>query len=234
MGIKRIIKKAKAGDKSQIRPQVRERYVRGVASYYEGRGVRPDISNQIAFAHFLDKMRIRTERGRAYIDPLTQLPNKGAFNRAMKRYRGLSDQHGNRFPLSVIMLDLDHFKGYNDAYGHPAGDELLARVGKLLKSNLRKHDELARVGGEEFAIILPGANMNGAHKVAERIRSQIEAAGIEHRANPEGKGFVTASIGYARYNPRASNDVIRDADQALYRAKERRNRVRGARYPKPR
>jgi diguanylate cyclase (GGDEF)-like protein len=132
-------------------------------------------------------------------------------------------------PVSVLMLDVDHFKKYNDRYGHPAGDECLRQVAHLLESLLRRPgDMVARYGGEEFIAVLPGADAAAAATVAERVRQGLEALQMRHEASPSGS-VVTLSVGVATCR---ADFLIKDsallaaADEALYQAKNAgRNRV---------
>jgi len=119
------------------------------------------------------------------------------------------------------MADVDHFKRFNDSFGHPAGDEVLRTVGKVLLLGLRSHDFVARYGGEEFAIILPGTSREGAMVMGERFRRSIQRAAWTERP-------VTASFGVAVMNVdmQSAADLLGAADKALYQSKEGgRNRV---------
>jgi diguanylate cyclase (GGDEF)-like protein len=130
-----------------------------------------------------------------------------------------------------MFLDLDFFKGYNDRYGHPAGDECLRRVAQLLEGSLQRvADLVARYGGEEFVIVLPNTALGGAEDMARRIRAAVEDLGIPHEGGVA--GVVTVSLGAACIVPTPSSNpavLITAADAALYRAKrEGRNCVRAA------
>jgi diguanylate cyclase (GGDEF)-like protein len=130
-----------------------------------------------------------------------------------------SNRHG--FPMSFMMLDVDHFKSYNDEHGHPAGDEALKIVAHVIRETLRGADVAARFGGEEFAILLPQTTGEEARAIAERIRSNIEEAHFPRRK-------VTASIGVASCSADLciSADLVSAADKALYAAKHHgRNKV---------
>ena len=125
--------------------------------------------------------------------------------------------------LSVLMVDIDHFKRVNDTHGHDVGDEVLQGVAKILQTAVRGSDLACRWGGEEFLCVFPGMGPDIAMTVAERIRTDIEAAYIA------GVGTITVSIG-AAFSPKGGQvkDAVRRADQALYRAKRSgRNRVEG-------
>jgi diguanylate cyclase (GGDEF)-like protein len=132
-------------------------------------------------------------------------------------------------PLSVVICDVDHFKAYNDRYGHPAGDQCLKQIAAVLAHNCKRATDLyARYGGEEFALILPETPAEGALRVAEAIRSELVTLGIVHEASPTSQ-VVTLSAGIAAYaagRDRDAHSLVVRADQALYRAKELgRNRV---------
>ena len=158
---------------------------------------------------------------RAGTDSLTGLPNQRASHETLQRLMAQSDR--NRQPLSVLLLDLDHFKQVNDIFGHQAGDNVLAAVGVTLRSLVREADFCGRFGGEEFIALLPDTDLAGAGVVAEKIRAGIEAIQV-----PAVKHDITISIGVAT-SPEHGVDVeviSRLADRALYAAKEAgRNRV---------
>lgn len=123
-------------------------------------------------------------------------------------------------PVSMVFIDIDYFKYYNDLYGHQKGDEVLKAIGFILKNTVRKDDIVARYGGEEFAIILPNTTENDALNIAENIRSKIEKTYFQGEENqPNGK--LTVSIGVSIYPNKAKNDIdlIKSSDDALYRAK---------------
>ncbi|HEY0204878.1 MAG TPA: sensor domain-containing diguanylate cyclase, partial [Acetobacteraceae bacterium] len=162
----------------------------------------------------------------ASTDPLTGLANRRAFGERLGE--AWQDAARARAPLSLLMLDADCFKAFNDAYGHPAGDTVLQAIARCIGGSLRRPRDLgARFGGEEFTVLLPGLDSAGALAVAERIRSAVLALDIVHRGGPA--GLVSVSIGVAAVFPQ-SGDVagllVQDADAALYRAKHAgRNRV---------
>lgn len=155
----------------------------------------------------------------ANTDGLTGLKNHRAFHEALHSAVQMAERYGQ--PLSLIMLDVDHFKRFNDTYGHPAGDELLREVGAVLKRSARAYDVPARYGGEEFALILPNTGLNEAIQVAERLRQQI--AELQNPYAP-----ITASLGVASYrHGTAPATLLYEADSALYQAKQNgRNQVR--------
>jgi diguanylate cyclase (GGDEF)-like protein len=131
-----------------------------------------------------------------------------------------------RYPVGIIMIDLDHFKRFNDAYGHEAGDGLLRLVGNTLQRSIRADDIACRYGGEEFTLILPEASLIDAAQRAESVRESIKALTMEYRR--QHLESVTASAGVAIYPDHGptGNTVLRAADAALYQAKSRgRDRV---------
>lgn len=151
-------------------------------------------------------------------DPLTQVGNHRAFQEYLHSQISLSCR--KNLPLCLMLIDVDHFKEYNDTYGHLQGDLVLREVARLLTEHTRTYDFVARYGGEEFAVILPDTELETARRVAERIRRVVEAHPFPNRQ-------MTISIGVASWHAGAEpNQLIQEADLALYRAKrEGRNRV---------
>ena len=159
----------------------------------------------------------------ATTDSLTKLMNRRAFLEMMVVELNRCQRY--EMPISILLLDVDHFKAVNDGHGHAAGDSVLAAMGELLRKQLRVPDSPARWGGEEFVVALKNTNGPGAAVVAERVLTAIRALEI---ALPETTLRVTASIGVATAAPgESANAIIDRADQAMYAAKlEGRNRVR--------
>jgi diguanylate cyclase (GGDEF)-like protein len=151
---------------------------------------------------------------RAATDSLTGLPNKRAVDDTLKRM--LAQASRTLAPLSLLMLDLDHFKGINDRFGHPVGDQALANVGAALRSAIRESDFAGRTGGEEFAVMLPATDIAGALRTAQKIRAAIADITL-----PGVDLSLTASVGAASYPEHAlgSERLERLADAALYVAK---------------
>jgi diguanylate cyclase (GGDEF)-like protein len=169
-------------------------------------------------------------RGQADTDARTGLTNSRAFDETVARILSLRAQ---RDPLSVLMLDLDHFKEFNDRYGHPAGDEALRAFANLMTSCIRDDDLAARYGGEEFAIALPGTDAAAALEVAERIRERTEATIIPLAPGVTGRLTVSIGISSAPADGTELLSLLRAADEALYRAKlDGRNRVVTRQPPK--
>ncbi len=145
----------------------------------------------------------------AAIDELTGTKNRRRFREDLELL--YSQAHRLCSPLSLIMLDIDHFKTYNDTFGHPAGDEILSWVGTSLRTGVRAHDVVARYGGEEFVVLLPGTDVDESIEVASRLRLAIAS----------GRHTLTASVGVATLGPATPNaqTLVDHADQALYHSK---------------
>ncbi len=160
-------------------------------------------------------------------DGLTQLYNHKFFHQMLASELGRVRRYGGS--VALLMMDVDHFKIYNDTHGHPTGDTALQRVARILSEGVRESDTVARYGGEEFAVISPQVDRVGAAELAERLRERVERAQFEKEdVMPEGR--LTISIGYAVYPEDAEDktSLIECADRALYRAKETgRNRAVG-------
>lgn len=151
-------------------------------------------------------------------DGLTQVFNHRYFHDTLKEQVAISEKY--KEPISMIFVDIDYFKNYNDSYGHQKGDEVLRNIGRILRDNVRQDDIPARYGGEEFAVILPNTTEQEALSIADKIRKTIESTkfyGEENQPN----GLLTASMGISTYPDKAKDDVelIKSADDALYRAK---------------
>jgi diguanylate cyclase (GGDEF)-like protein len=164
-------------------------------------------------------------------DGLTGIANRRKFDAAISEEWARAARTGTT--LSLIMLDIDHFKKYNDHYGHQQGDDCLRRVAEVLRTSARRQGDLvSRYGGEEFCMILPDTGAPGGLEIAERLRTAIEGLNMPHALSPYGR--ITVSIGLASLaagDENSSPTLLRLADEALYRAKsEGRNRVRSAAY----
>lgn len=177
--------------------------------------------------HINLKLKSDLLESQAMLDGLTNIPNRRRFDETLENEWKRAQRSGT--PLSLIIADIDYFKRYNDNYGHAAGDDCLKKVAAALVASIdRPSDLAARFGGEEFSVILPDTDAEGARAIAERLRSQIENLRIPHAYSDASK-CVTVSVGLACVVPNAGNtqtDLIKQADEMLYQAKESgRNRV---------
>jgi diguanylate cyclase len=157
-------------------------------------------------------------------DALTALANRKQFDQSLNT--AIKNAAANGTPLSLVMCDVDHFKAFNDNWGHPLGDDVLRLVARAIREVVTGHDLAARYGGEEFALVLPGATLAAAVTVAETLRKSIDDKPIVQRSSGRTLGVVTLSFGVAQWageNPRA---FVERADACLYAAKRQgRNRV---------
>ena len=151
----------------------------------------------------------------ALTDPLTALGNRRRLEQQSEALVGSARRNG--WPVSVMLLDLDHFKAINDRWGHAAGDDVLRATARLCSDALREHDVLVRWGGEEFAIVLPRCDLAAAERIAERIHTALRTTSVA----PPGGAPVTASIGIAlhQHDEASFVDAMNRADAAMYRAK---------------
>lgn len=175
----------------------------------------------------LTEMRYSLDEVRkaSLVDPLTEVGNRKYFANELARVIEETDESGA--PLSLLMIDIDHFKKFNDSFGHLIGDEVLKLVARTLVENLKGRDIIARYGGEEFVILLPQTCVNDAEKVANQLRNTLSTKQIKRRRTNETLGSVTISVGATRYMPKEDTDTfIARADAALYDAKQTgRNKV---------
>ena len=181
-----------------------------------------DSNNEIAEL----KIRIADIRNEALTDPLTGLANRRAFSEHLSDSMSIATLDGE--PLALLMLDIDHFKVFNDTYGHQLGDEVIRLVAGCMSANTKGRDTAARYGGEEFAIILPATDLAGAAAIAEKIREVVNGQRIVRKTSRQTLGSVTLSIGVALFRPGdTEDDLVARADSALYAAKHAgRNCVR--------
>jgi len=182
-----------------------------------------DISDRKALEEQLEQL--------ATTDALTGLRNRRGFDEVLDREWKRTMRTGS--PTSLLLLDLDHFKRLNDAYGHAVGDDCLRTAAQAFRAAVRREiDEVFRYGGEELAAILPHTDLEGAIQLAESVCAAIAGLRVPHRENHEGGGIMTASIGVATALSRNGGTtqmpgaLMQAADTALYKAKQRgRNRV---------
>ncbi|WP_454618847.1 diguanylate cyclase [Bradyrhizobium cenepequi] len=164
-------------------------------------------------------------RAESLTDPLTGLGNRKYFDRSIEM--AVQTAIANGEPLSLLMFDIDHFKSFNDSYGHLTGDQVLRLVGMSLKQTIKGKDITARYGGEEFAVVLPNTGLRQALTVADHIRRAVMAKELKKKSTGEILGRVTISVGVSLLKPGDDTDsLIERADACLYAAKRAgRNRV---------
>jgi diguanylate cyclase (GGDEF)-like protein len=181
------------------------------------------VGERISLA--LANLRLREVlRGQSIRDPLTGLFNRRFMEESLERE--LRRALRGKQQLALLMLDIDHFKRFNDTFGHQAGDALLRALGNLLKESTRGQDVVCRYGGEEFAFVLAGASLEAARKRADLLREDIKQLSVQHGGQL--LGAVTLSIGIAVFPDNGDNaeNLLKAADDALYRAKkEGRDRI---------
>jgi diguanylate cyclase len=180
-------------------------------------------TSKLEIASLQDSLEaIRTE---SLTDPLTSLGNRKYFDRALDA--AVEHAQQNNEPLSLLMIDIDHFKSFNDNYGHLTGDQVLRLVSMSLKQTIKGQDITARYGGEEFAVVLPNTALRQALTVADHIRRAVMAKELKKKSTGEILGRVTISVGVSMLKPDDDTDsLIERADACLYAAKRNgRNRV---------
>ncbi|HUX37793.1 MAG TPA: diguanylate cyclase, partial [Rectinemataceae bacterium] len=201
--------------------------------------VTTDISERKRSEGEISRLALQLELERNYAqtsamtDGLTGLANRRRFDEVLRS--DFFRLKRTKAQLSMIMLDVDYFKKYNDSYGHIAGDDCLKHIAAILRKAVgRAHDTVARYGGEEFAVIMPETDIFGALALAERIRKAVESHAIPHSASKVSP-FVTVSIGVATVDTAeivSQDEIIQRADAALYEAKKAgRNRIEQSRSP---
>ncbi len=171
------------------------------------------------------RTRMETVRKESLTDALTGLANRRSFDDTAQKAVNAALAEGK--PMSLIISDVDHFKKFNDTYGHPIGDQVLRLVAQCLKSNVKGKDLAARFGGEEFVVVLPETTLESAAAVASDIRKSVETKKIVQKSTGKDMGTVTLSLGVAQFSPGEQiADLLNRADACLYAAKRGgRNRV---------
>ncbi len=196
----------------------------------ESRRLAGSLAEILALA--LANLRLReTLRSQSIRDPLTGLFNRRFMEESLERELGRAER--NCEPVSVVMLDLDHFKKFNDTHGHAAGDRLLQHFGRFLKGSLRRQDVACRYGGEEFVLILSGAAAADAQARLDQLRQALGANSGDHMALPCAVTFSAGVAGYPAHG-QSAQELLHAADTALYQAKQSgRDRVTLAGWPSP-
>lgn len=173
------------------------------------------------------KTKVTQYRDEALKDPLTQISNRRGFDQTLQ---GTVDEANlAQTPLCLIMTDIDHFKRINDTHGHLVGDNVIRMVAGAIKESIKGRDLAARIGGEEFAIILPETPFDGAMKLADNLRLTFERLDFKKKTTGQSLGKITLSFGVTGYKlGETAENFVRRADQALYRSKNTgRNKVSG-------
>lgn len=200
-----------------------ERGLRLGAVDYIVKPISPPIVRARVQNHIRLKMKSDLLESLAMLDSMTNIPNRRRFTEALDMEWKRALRSGSSVPMSIIMMDIDHFKAYNDNYGHGAGDACLRLVASNLaaEASFRPADMVARYGGEEFIALLPETDANGAKLIAERFRSCIEALHIPHEHSTASR-WVTVSVGFASILPGldcTAEKLQEEADHKLYKAK---------------
>ncbi|MGX9424743.1 MULTISPECIES: GGDEF domain-containing protein [Bradyrhizobium] len=215
---------ASVKNRDQLKPIIEQL----VKSTHEMRETNKALENRLALSkteisnlqHSLEAIRAES-----LTDPLTGLGNRKYFDRSIEM--AVQTAIANDQPLSLLMFDIDHFKSFNDSYGHLTGDQVLRLVGMSLKQTIKGQDITARYGGEEFAVVLPNTSLRQALTVADHIRRAVMAKELKKKSTGEILGRVTISVGVSLLKPGDDTDaLIERADACLYAAKRAgRNRV---------
>ncbi|MBI5837300.1 MAG: sensor domain-containing diguanylate cyclase [Candidatus Eisenbacteria bacterium] len=172
------------------------------------------LASSLAAATIEHMLHYQSIKAMAVTDELTSVYNRRYFQDRLQQQATLSQRYLH--PFSLVFLDIDHFKQFNDTHGHESGDQVLVEMGRLLKAWARTSDVVVRYGGDEFVVLLPHTPREGALLAAERLRASVEAHHFPRRRK------VTVSLGVASYpvDGKAEEDLVRKADQALYLAKK--------------
>ncbi len=175
----------------------------------------------------VNQLRSNLEKVReeAMTDALTGVANRKRFDEAMRKARRDAEMTGE--PFSLILCDIDHFKRFNDTWGHQTGDQIIRFVAACLSRFSKDHHVVARYGGEEFGVVLPGGSLEEAREVAERVRQTVESKRLLRKSTNEDLGNITVSLGASQFRTNESvESLIERADTNLYKSKQTgRNRI---------
>ena len=206
---------------TEDRKVIREIVTQLIAETKEAEEQNRTLSEQLAASQAqVQQLResLDTIRYESLTDDLTTLANRKHFDRSLEQAMEEADESGE--PLSLLMTDIDHFKKFNDTYGHQTGDQVLRLVAVAVKQNVKGRDIPCRYGGEEFAVVLPNTNLRQAVAVAESIRKAVMAKELIKRSTGENLGRITISIGCSTFaKGDTMQDLIERADQSMYAAK---------------
>jgi diguanylate cyclase len=171
------------------------------------------------------KTQLDTVRKESRVDPLTGVANRKAFDTELQA--AIADSRETGAPVTLLMCDIDHFKRFNDTWGHQTGDQVLRLVASCLSENVKGRDTAARYGGEEFTVILRQTGLPGATNLANQIRGTVENKKLVKKSTGDILGTITISVGVAELNPSDTADLlVQRADRCLYQAKNTgRNRI---------
>jgi diguanylate cyclase len=179
--------------------------------------------------HEIDRLKAKMARYRdeALQDPLTRIDNRRGFDKKLRS--AIADATASGRSLCLIIADIDHFKKINDAHGHLVGDNVIRMVANAIKDSIKGRDLVARVGGEEFAILLPDTPFDGAMKLAENVRVTFERLDLKKKNTGESLGKITLSFGVTRFKADETEEAFYNrADEALYQSKNTgRNKITG-------
>ncbi len=211
-------------EKNQLDDETRKVVVDTQSTETSQRNLDNKLSSMMDEVQLL-RQQLEQVREESLTDALTGLANRRAFDGMLEKL--LQQNSEEDIPFCLVIADIDYFKKFNDTYGHLVGDKVLRYVGKTIKSCVKGMDMTARFGGEEFVILLPETEMEGAEIVAEHVRQAISKKDLTDHSKNSNYGRITISLGISQYQKgELPTDLISRADQALYKAKENgRNRV---------
>lgn len=206
---------------SEHRSELSRRLGRDPGALVAGLDYLFNVRGELRDPTVFERSEIESRMRERNTDSLTGLFNRRQFDAVLDREVQRADR--GRLRLSLILVDVDRFKSINDRHGHQAGDDLLVAIARAIRRNLRGIDSAFRIGGDEFAAILPGTPREGAQVVAERIRRDVRQGLYRWPETALGAVSVTVSGGLAVFpdDARCPHELVRKADEALYRVKER-------------